>query len=33
VDPHSLHKPKRYFGAASNIDEAVSLTINATALV
>ncbi|HET7274032.1 MAG TPA: transcription termination factor Rho [Longimicrobiaceae bacterium] len=33
VDAHALHKPKRFFGAARNIDEGGSLTIVATALV
>ena len=33
VDPASLHKPKRFFGAARNIEEGGSLTILATALV
>ena len=33
VDAHALHKPKRFFGAARNIDEGGSLTIIATALV
>lgn len=33
IDPLSLHKPKRFFGAARNIEEGGSLTILATALV
>ncbi len=33
VDPSALHKPKRFFGAARNIEEGGSLTIMATALV
>ena len=33
VDPSALHKPKRFFGAARNIEEGGSLTILATALV
>lgn len=33
LDPISLHKPKRFFGAARNIEEGGSLTILATALV
>lgn len=33
VDPAALHKPKRFFGAARNIEEGGSLTILATALV
>lgn len=33
VDAHSLHKPKRFFGAARNIEQGGSLTIIATALV
>ncbi|MBB71852.1 MAG: transcription termination factor Rho [Legionellales bacterium] len=33
VDAHALHKPKRFFGAARNIEEGGSLTILATALV
>ncbi len=32
VDANALHKPKRFFGAARNIDEGGSLTIIATAL-
>ncbi|MDD4803220.1 MAG: transcription termination factor Rho [Syntrophomonas sp.] len=33
IDPTSLTKPKRFFGAARNIEEGGSLTIIATALV
>lgn len=33
VDPSALYKPKRFFGAARNIEEGGSLTILATALV
>jgi len=33
VDAHALHKPKRFFGAARNIEEGGSLTIIATALI
>src|SRR5690606_25754492 len=33
LDPASLHKPKRFFGAARNIEEGGSLTIIATALI
>ena len=33
VDANALHKPKRFFGAARNIDEGGSLTIVATALI
>ncbi|EFI42222.1 transcription termination factor Rho [Peptoniphilus sp. oral taxon 386 str. F0131] len=33
LDPLSLHKPKRFFGAARNIEEGGSLTILATALI
>ena len=33
VDANALHKPKRFFGAARNIDSGGSLTIIATALV
>lgn len=33
VDAHSLHKPKRFFGAARNVEHGGSLTIIATALV
>ncbi len=33
LDPSSLHKPKRFFGGARNIENGGSLTIIATALV
>ena len=33
VDANALHKPKRFFGAARNIEEGGSLTIVATALI
>mgnify|MGYP005839330983 CR=1 FL=1 len=33
VDAHALEKPKRFFGAARNIEEGGSLTILATALI
>ena len=33
IDPAALHRPKRFFGAARNIEEGGSLTIIATALV
>ena len=33
LDPGALHKPKRFFGAARNIENGGSLTILATALV
>ena len=33
LDPNALHKPKRFFGAARNTENAGSLTILATALV
>ncbi|MBU0580953.1 MAG: transcription termination factor Rho [Candidatus Margulisbacteria bacterium] len=33
LDPSSLHKPKRFFGGARNIEDGGSLTIIATALV
>jgi transcription termination factor Rho len=33
VDSNALHKPKRFFGAARNLEEGGSLTIIATALV
>ncbi len=33
VDANALHRPKRFFGAARNIEEGGSLTIVATALV
>ena len=32
-DPGALHKPKKFFGAARNIEEGGSITILATALV
>ena len=32
-DPSALHKPKRFFGAARNIEEGGSLTILASSLV
>ena len=32
VDSNALHKPKRFFGAARNIEGGGSLTILATAL-
>ena len=32
IDPASLHKPKKFFGAARNIENGGSLTILATAL-
>ena len=32
-DPNALHKPKRFFGAARNTEDAGSLTVLATALV
>ena len=32
IDAHALHKPKRFFGAARNIENGGSLTIIATAL-
>ena len=32
VDANALHKPKRFFGAARNIENGGSLTILATAL-
>ena len=32
MDANALHKPKRFFGAARNIEEGGSLTILATAL-
>ncbi|MHA1113278.1 MAG: transcription termination factor Rho, partial [Alphaproteobacteria bacterium] len=32
-DSNALHKPKRFFGAARNIEEGGSLTIIATALI
>ena len=33
IDAHAFHKPKRFFGAARNIEEGGSLTILATALI
>lgn len=33
IDASALHKPKRFFGAARNIDQGASLTIIATALI
>ena len=33
VDANALHRPKRFFGAARNIEEGGSLTILATALI
>lgn len=33
VDSNALHKPKRFFGAARNIEQGGSLTITATALI
>lgn len=33
VDSNALHKPKRFFGAARNVEEGGSLTICATALI
>jgi len=33
IDPTSLHKPKRFFGAARNIENGGSLTVIATALI
>ena len=33
VDSNDLHKPKRFFGAARNVEEGGSLTIIATALI
>ncbi|HUT99552.1 MAG TPA: transcription termination factor Rho [bacterium] len=33
VDANALHKPKRFFGAARNIEEGGSMTIIATALI
>jgi transcription termination factor Rho len=33
VDSNALHRPKRFFGAARNIEEGGSLTIIATALI
>jgi transcription termination factor Rho len=33
MDPAALHKPKRFFGAARNMEEGGSLTVLATALI
>jgi len=33
LDPSALHRPKKFFGAARNIEEGGSLTIMATALI
>jgi len=33
VNPHALHKPKKFFGSARNIENGGSLTIIATALI
>jgi transcription termination factor Rho len=33
VDANALHRPKRFFGAARNVEEGGSLTIVATALI
>ncbi len=33
IDANALHKPKRFFGAARNVEEGGSLTILATALI
>src|SRR5699024_352951 len=33
IDPASFHRPKRFFGAARNIEEGGSMTILATALI
>ncbi len=33
IDANALHKPKRFFGAARNVEEGGSLTIIATALI
>ena len=33
MDANALHKPKRFFGAARNIEDGGSLTIVATALI
>ena len=33
IDPGALHKPKKFFGAARNLEEGGSITILATALV
>src|SRR5690606_38605509 len=33
IDPAAFHRPKRFFGAARNIEEGGSLTVLATALI
>ena len=33
VDSNALHKPKRFFGAARNVEEGGSLTLSSTALI
>src|SRR5699024_10886263 len=33
IDPAAFHRPKRFFGAARNIEEGGSMTVLATALV
>jgi len=33
VDSNALHRPKRFFGAARNLEEGGSLTVIATALI
>ena len=33
MDANALHRPKRFFGAARNVEEGGSLTIIATALI
>ena len=33
IDPAAFHRPKRFFGAARNVEEGGSLTILATALI
>ena len=33
IDPAAFHRPKRFFGAARNLEEGGSLTILATALI
>ena len=33
IDANALHRPKRFFGAARNVENGVSLTIIATALI
>lgn len=33
IDPNAFHRPKRFFGAARNVEEGGSLTILATALI